>query len=399
MKKLLLLQNKGINKDVEKKLKEIVRFLVNIDNKDDIPPSLLSGITGISFFLFYYAKYSKDEYYEDKAMEFLSYSINNIDKCFNSSFCGGIGGICWCLQHLIDNKFIDAENKNIIKTFDTYLCSHILQNSSINYYDYLHGSIGTASYLLKRIENGKVKECEEKIIDILNNSKICIDNSCYWESRIGEKINISLSHGIASICIFLSKAYKLNIKKPLTKELLEKSISFILAQEINASHRLSMFPSFSLSKNSNGNSFQASRLGWCYGDLGIALAIWHYAQIANDEEMRQKTIEIFLHSASRRDLEKNAVIDGGICHGTAGIALIFRKMYYNTYREEFFDAANFWLYQTLKMSKYNDGIVGYKANQKTPSIDFLNGITGIGFVLLSFLTNEDTVWDECLLLS
>ena len=259
----------------------------------------------------------------------------------------------------------------------------------------MHGSIGSALYLLKRVEIPNVKKMEEDIINILNAYKIAVNDSYYWESKIGDKINISLSHGISSICIFLSKAYQLKINHSVAQDLLQKSISFILLQEVQTPNRISMFPSFSLYED----HYHISRLGWCYGDLGIALALWHYAGAMKDNIVKQKAIDILLFSASRMDLQSNAVIDGSICHGTAGIALVFRKMYYYTKRYEFGKAAFYWLAKTLEMAKYEDGIVGYKSNAKTNSIDFLNGIAGIGMVLLSFLTNDDSSWDECLLLN
>jgi lantibiotic modifying enzyme len=398
MKKPLLLQNNDLTDKIQKKLEEIVFCIKNIDNKDYISPGLFSGSAGIALFLFYYSKYAKDEFYESKAMSFLEHSIDSIGNSLNATFCSGISGIGWCIHHLISNGFIDEENIDIIHVFDKYLCEKALEYSSANYFDYLHGAIGIAVYLLKRTTNNNVLECEKEIITILNNSKKYIDNTCFWEYKIGNKNNISLSHGMASTCIFLSKAYdKLSIQKSITGELARKSIYFIINQEIISSNKISMFPTFSLMEN-NKNSL-GSRLGWCYGDLGIALALWHYSQILQDNKIEQKAIDIFLFSSLRRDLNKNAIIDAGICHGTSGIALIFRKMYYYTKKQEFLEAALFWLNQTLLMSKYEDGIAGYKANQKTSSFDFLEGIAGIGLVLLSFLTNEDTLWDECLLLS
>ncbi|WP_099463734.1 MULTISPECIES: lanthionine synthetase C family protein [Parabacteroides] len=396
MKKLWKLPNNDLKKRVEIKLRDIVEYLVNIENKDKYPPCLMSGNMGIAIFLFYYARYTQNEYYAEQAMFFLESSINTINGNFNPSFCNGISGICWGIQHLIANQFLENDSTDILKSFDTNLSTHVITYASLNYFDYLHGAIGIAIYLLKKINSNNIRACENKIIDILSSSKININNKgCYWESKIGEKINISLSHGLASICIFLAKAYQLNINSSKTKDLLNKSITFLLSQEIQIPNRISIFPSFSLYED----HYHSSRLGWCYGDLGIALALWHYANIFKDSNIKQKAIEIFLFSALRKNLHSTAVIDGSICHGSAGIALIFKKMYYYTQREEFREASTYWLSQTLKMSKYEDGIVGYKSNGEKNSIDFLNGITGIGMVLLSFLTNENSIWDECLLLS
>jgi lantibiotic modifying enzyme len=396
MKEPLRLPSNEFKEQVLIKLKDIVDYLVNIENKDKNPAALLSGNMGIGLFLFYYARFIQSEYYAEKAMEFLESAINTIDKNLNHAFCNGISGVCWGVDHLIANGFIDIDNFDILNYFDGYLCRQAFFDLHFNRNnDFLHGAIGTSLYLLKRAEIPNVKKMEENTINILNSYKIAINDSYYWESKIGDKINISLSHGMSSICIFLSKAYQLKINHSVTQDLLQKSISFILSQEVQTPNRISIFPSFSLYED----HYHISRLGWCYGDLGIALTLWHYASVMKDNIVKQKAIDILLFSALRKDLHKNAVIDGSICHGTAGIALIFKKMYYYTQKQEFLEAAIYWLSQTLKMSKYEDGIVGYKSNAKTNSIDFLNGIAGIGMVLLSFLINDDSNWDECLLLS
>lgn len=384
---------------VKIKLDEIGQYLLSLDGEQDLSPGLLSGTAGIALFLFYYARYLKNEYIADKAMEFLSYSINKSEKDFRHTFCSGVSGICWCINHLVMHKFIDKDNLEIIEVFDLHLGRNALKDSSIAYYDYLHGSCGTFIYLLKRIQNLNIKQYEREFINSLDCSKIAIENSCYWESKIGNVKNISISHGIASICVFLAKAYELNLNKVKAKELATQGIKFILNQEnLSTEGLISKYPSF-YHVDSGVPTNNNSRLGWCYGDLGIAFALWHYSQVFHDKTIEHKAIDIMLFSAQRRNLNTNAVIDASLCHGTAGIALIFRRMYLNTGMIEFKEAFDYWIEQTLLMSKYPEAPVGYKANMKTDSIGFLEGISGIGLVLLSFFEKEDTHWDECLLLS
>ncbi|MDR0604711.1 MAG: hypothetical protein LBG80_10450 [Bacteroidales bacterium] len=393
MKDLLILQNTEIIEKTDAKLDEIAHFLVSLKPKEDFPIGLFSGSAGIALFLFYYSRYKKNEYFADKAMGLLSYSISKKEENLYHPFCGGISGICWCIQHLICEGFIDDENIEIIKAFDRYLCDQVAYHSSVGNYDFLHGTIGTALYLLKRSKTPFVRQTTENMVNTLYHSKIEDNGNYYWKSKIGNDINICISHGISSICIYLCKVFEANISKSTTQDLAKKSASFLINQEINLDNRISMFPSF----NKLSDPLH-SRLGWCYGDLGIGISIWHYATIFNDELMKEKAMEIFMFSSKRKKLGENYVFDAGICHGTAGIAQIYKKVFLHTKQVEFKETAMFWLEQTLLMSKYSDGVVGYKANEKGNTLDLLNGIAGIGLVFLSFLTNEDTNWDECLLL-
>ena len=395
MKKLLILNDKLFIMRINNKLDEIVYYLINLKPKEKT--GLFTGSAGIALFLFYYSRYSRYKQngsIADNAMEFLSHSVSEIDNDLYHTFCDGISGICWSIQHLIANGFIDNDNAEILEPFDRYLCDQVAYHSSIGNFDFLHGATGTAFYLLKRINNPLVRQTTEDMVNRLFHYKNEENSKYFWKSKFGNDINICLSHGISSICIYLCKVFGVSINKTISYDLLRKSISFLLSQENNSKERKSMFPTF----NKDAISLN-SRLGWCYGDLGIGMALWHYANAFNDNLMKEKSLDIFEFSSKRKDLTESFVIDAGICHGSAGIASIFKKMYYYTGLEEFKNIALYWLEQTLLMSKHEDGIIGYKSDEKDKSTDLLSGIAGIGLVLLSFLTGEETNWDECLLLS
>jgi len=386
---------------LERKVQDIVTYLMDAKSEDE-GYSLFSGAAGVSLFLFYYSRYSNNDKYSERAMEILASAIDKIDSNLNYTYCEGISGLCWCIDHLVSNGFIDRENDEVLSHFDTFIGESSLTALSYQNNDFLHGAIGSAFYLLKRTDQPGVKRMLKQLVEILYEHKIPHNEQIYWKYKIGfvkDSCNISLAHGMASTCIFLTKAAKLDISRVYCDELLSKSIDFLLKQEIERPNRISIYPTYSNLLQENSNLDYKSRLGWCYGDLGIALSIWQYSNYIDNISLKNKAIEIFLFSCQRTELDMNSVIDAGLCHGTAGIALIFKRMYLNTNLSEFQEAANYWLDQTLLMDKYHDGIMGYKANCKESSIGFLDGVAGIGLVLLSFLSNDDPKWDECLLLS
>ena len=113
----------------------------------------------------------------------------------------------------------------------------------------------------------------------------------------------------------------------------------------------------------------------------------------------------FLHASKRRDLKENFVLDAGLCHGTAGIAHIFNRMFINTGVTDFKEASDYWFEETLKMATFEDGLAGYKVWRTkemggwTNEYGFLEGIAGIGLAMISTISNINPDWDECLLLS
>ncbi|GHU72997.1 hypothetical protein FACS189413_16860 [Bacteroidia bacterium] len=379
-------------------LKQIVSFFCYLEYKSIDAIGLLNGNAGISLFLFYYARYAENEEIENKAMDFLIDSVRQIDRYFYHSYFSGISGLCWTIDHLCNNGFIHLDNREIFKQFDNILCQSVLQDIRRDNFDFLHGGIGTLIYLLKRISNPIVKQNVEQVIMMLNEKKIQCGNLCFWNfyniSNNEYERNISISHGQSSILVFLCKCYLLGIEKNIVKSIAQMCVNYILDQEYLDARVGSFFPN----KINEHSSPHKSRMGWCYGDLGIAIALWHYSRVFKDEEIEAKVIEILLFAAKRRDLALNGVIDGSLCHGCAGLAIIFRRMFYHTNIKAFYEAATYWIEQTLLMSKFPDGLIGYKANGKDISYNLLTGVSGIGLSILTFLEKKDLYWDECLLL-
>ncbi|MCP4157109.1 MAG: hypothetical protein GY757_55875 [bacterium] len=148
-----------------------------------------------------------------------------------------------------------------------------------------------------------------------------------------------------------------------------------------------------------------SRLAWCYGDLGMGVALWQAGKIAGNKEWEEEAVEILLKTTERREPKQNAIVDAGLCHGAAGNAHIYNRMYINTGNEAFKEAALYWLDLTLKMAVYEDGFAGYKVWHTEEyggwqnENGFLEGIAGIGLAIFSFVSELEPKWDYSLYLS
>ena len=148
-------------------------------------------------------------------------------------------------------------------------------------------------------------------------------------------------------------------------------------------------------------------MGWCYGDLGIAAALYQAGNALQENMWIEKAIEVLLYAAiHRKNLVDNYVQDAGLCHGAAAIGHIFYRMWWNTKLPEFKDAATYWFQETLKMATFEDGFAGFKTlempNGKQEWLNkygLLDGIAGIGLALLTYYYEMEPEWDECLLLS
>jgi hypothetical protein len=108
-------------------------------------------------------------------------------------------------------------------------------------------------------------------------------------------------------------------------------------------------------------------------------------------------------TTTRRTGEESGVVDAGFCHGSAGIAHLYLKIYRLTQDQEMLKAGQYWLDYTINFERNNNGIMGYAAwdnvNMKPKKeLGLLSGHAGIGLVYLSYLSSDNTIWDSSLLL-
>lgn len=207
--------------------------------------------------------------------------------------------------------------------------------------------------------------------------------------------NISLSHGISGLILILCKCLSFKADERLPN-IITGASNYLLSQEIDHNIYGSFFPSKSIDSTTIS---QRSRLGWCYGDLGVGLALWQAGKLLSNAQYKKKGLEVLLYSSKRRTIEQTSITDAGICHGTSGLVMIFDYLYKNTGENNFLSARDYWIEETLKMCPFTDGLAGYKAYQYNgeflwnKTYDLLEGVAGIGLTLNS-IVNPDQKLDE-----
>lgn len=375
-----------------------------LDKKNILNYSLFGGDFGGIIYLYHYSKINKE--YETVADGFL-------DKIFSvlkyrpaiGSYCNGLAGLGIGLHYLDVNNFISGVD-GALDEFDIFIEYSFDEALKTSNYDFLHGLIGIGFYYLMRYNKRPEVALPklEKIADYLNETAVKDGNSVKWvynPDEINKKYNISLSHGMSSMVLFLSKVLKSNVPvglKHKAKELLIPTLNYILRQQIDGQKTGSWFPSFYFDSDTVPDR---SRLAWCYGDLGVATALWQAGKVLSRADLGKLAIEILEYTAvNRRDIQTNLVFDACICHGAAGIAQIFYTMYKETGNVKLKSAYEYWRNVVLNMAAV-DGIGQLTFYFYNPTEDnhrnrtsILEGVAGVGL----FLLNPDSMLNELLLL-
>lgn len=366
---------------------------------------LHGGLSGITLFFAEYSKFRDDSGYAEQYVDCLEKSLNIINSGgIPHTLCDGLAGYAWILDYLNKNQFIEIDEKDMLNGIDEYLVNILIDDIDKENIDFLHGSIGVLSYLLKRnfhiSHENKLKEYLTK----LEKQSIKFNTgSIAWKKNNSNNPNIveydfGLSHGIPAVVVLLCKIYNLT-NDTLSKELLEKSVKFLVENIQDKTKYKTCFASITNS-NSGGNN---SRLAWCYGDLGVSYALYITAMALNRNDLYEMSNEILLHSSQRNINTEILEFDSGFCHGTSGVAHIYNRFYHYTGNIEFLKRAKYWIEQTMLLGDNKNGMSAGFKKLKTDSLEdnynYIEGIAGIGLVLMSVVSDIEPVWDESMLIS
>jgi hypothetical protein len=161
-----------------------------------------------------------------------------------------------------------------------------------------------------------------------------------------------------------------------------------------------------------GQRSKPARLAWCYGDPGVAIGILRAARVTGNAAHLAAATAIARQSATVPFAE-TGVKDAGLCHGAAGLALIYQRLFWATGDPCFSRGAHRWLEQVLDMRQGHGGYGGYvlfgpdrsappwnpKTSPEKPQAvwqadpSFLTGSVGVALALLASISSVPPDWD------
>ncbi|MBO9732525.1 MAG: lanthionine synthetase C family protein [Chitinophaga sp.] len=378
----------------------------------DTNSSLLGGYTGVALFYAYYYQLTGDEAHMGKVYDIIEKCLLDMSEHpMNGSHCSGIAGISWCIQHLTQMGFIEADGEtDSFADIDAQIAEFMRTELSDGRNDFLHQGLGSALYLLERLPAATAQAELEKLVQQLEKSAMPVPGGIAWKDHFSSRsqdnpdkdiFNLGLAHGIPAIIDILARCYEKGIARETTLPLIEKSIQWLLGIRQTAPPGHSLFPT--LVDNANqvvGESH--SRLGWCYGDLGIAIMLLNTGKRLQRKDYQQEATTMLQHIAQYRNVKNGAVHDACLCHGSAGIAHLFQQAGLATGDSLLLDTSQQWLHTTLQMNTWADGPAGFKFYHHpnyVSSHNVLEGIAGIGLSLISFADPEiKPDWGTCMLM-
>lgn len=373
------------------------------------PLSVMAGACGSILHDFYMAKMQNSQVLYDRAFDLLEHTLDVIEQIGVDyvTYCDGVAGFGVLFQLLVKEGFIDVDANDILPALDQLIVGYTRAQLQAGNIDFLHGAIGNGFYLLNRLGTPETDECLAQVIDYLTTTAVRDAQGIRWYDQPSalnsfslNHIDLSLAHGLNSKLIFLAQCIKESVKISVCTTLLEGAVHY-LKQQANPTSITNIYPSI---LTASSHPYYSSRLAWCYGDLGVAVALLFAGKVLGNKTWIADAFSVGLRATVRITPKQTGLVDAGLCHGTSGVAHIFNRFYQESGQDEFRLARNYWLEQTLNLATFTDGLAGYKTYQQENWVldsSLLEGVTGISLALRSCLEEDATnlSWDTLFLLN
>lgn len=326
------------------------------------------------------------------------------------SLLDGVTGVGWAADYLSRGKPLDEADPN--EAIDEALEEALQTAPWPGSHDLASGLVGLGVYALARGRRGRSSRILRLVVARLEELARPDSGGLAWltgpesldELSRGERtsphFDVGLAHGTAGAVALLAFAREAQQDGGSGARLVEGGVAWLLSQRLGAGED-SRYPRYRLP----GAPPRPSRLAWCQGDLGVALALLHASRALGRADWREEAV-IALLAAVRRTPESSGAVDGGLCHGALGLALLFDRLARETNEPAARRAAAAWLRRGLAMRLDGAPRWAFRTQYGLASGErrmvlrpgLLNGVAGALLGLASIL-GAPSPWEELLLLS
>jgi lantibiotic modifying enzyme len=389
-------------------IEEIERGLLADPGND--AHSLSGGSAGLAvFFAYLDAAREGSGPAADRALEALGRSIDGLgETVLPPSLYSGFAGIGWAVEHLT-RRFFEAD-EDLCSAIDDGLRELLSIPGQRHNFELISGLAGYGVYLVERLPTPAATALLGRIVDLLEESAEESEDGLTWrtltewmpphqrETLPGGCYNLGVAHGVPGVLGFLAAARREGFPDSRLPRLAEELVRWLLGRKLGRDD--SVFPAVWVPDR----PADPTRTAWCYGDPGIAAVLLSAARSFGRADWEAEALDLARLSAHRSE-QAAQTVDAGLCHGTAGLAHLFNRLYQATGDPELGEAALAWTHRTLDMRRPGEGIAGYQSYLPTEKSDggwstqpgLLIGAAGIGLALLAAVSDVEPAWDRVLL--
>ena len=378
-------------------------------------PSLSKGQAGLALLYTWLAQTRRMPQADVLARQCLDQAIEAVStKAMNASLWGGFTGVAWAAD--LVGRLLDPDAEDRSETVDDALLRLLSRaNPWSAPYDLVVGLTGLGVYALQRGPRPLAIECLCRVVERLHECAQHDEHGLYWWTPPAEihqesreqypsgRVDLGVAHGVAGVIALLGGLCGAGAGQATARPLLEGAVRWLLAHsvptEADPTFPIWVAPGFQPSP---------ARCAWCYGDPGIAAALLMAARGAGDAGWEPAAVALACRAAAR-PASQTGVVNASFCHGAAGLAHLYNRMYQATGESKLRRAALYWLERTLdfyRLARDNGGpwVQGsWDPAQRElwtwTGVDVVDGAAGVALVLLAAATSVEPAWDRMFLVS
>jgi class I lanthipeptide synthase len=388
-------------------------------------PSLASGSAGLAVCAGQLARTRPGQATAETALTHLEDAVDLLaTEPLTSSLYSGFAGIAWAVE--VVDRLLGTEGEDRNGDIDEALASLLPRYPQDAPYDLINGLTGLGAYALARWPGPGATACLLGVVDQLARRAREDQDGIYWwtpsswRGLRGERywpagVDLGVAHGIAGVIPFLARVHRLGLARPVVRPLLDGAVGWLLAHLVDTACGPTV-PYFV----ADGVEPGPARSAWCYGDPGVAMALLLAARDVGDLAWATAATGLALRAAAR-PAGQAGVTDAGLCHGSAGLAHLFNRLYQLTAEPALADAARFWIERTLDLCSAaapdesasgaaapGTAAPGAAAPARVPLAaapppysgpGLLEGAAGVVLALEAAASPAEPVWDQMLLVS
>lgn len=343
---------------------------------------------------------------DDEAGSALSAAIAGLSDRHSPGLFGGAARIAFSVSHLSGGDDADTASEAIERSLIRFL------ERPSDAYDLISGLVGIAVPALQRISEGRPSAASEPlmraILEQLERLARPMPTGIAWhtsptllpkwqrELAPDGYFNLGLAHGIPGVVAILARYIAAGVEVERARTLLEGALAYL--RSVAGPRTGSRYPTWLASQRQEAEP----RVAWCYGDLGVAVAVMSAAIATGRDDWRDEALDL-AHGMAARSFEASQVVDAGLCHGAAGVAHLFNRLSQATGDAVLARAADTWITRTLAMRNAEpvagfprwipvDGQMGW-----SPAAGLLTGASGVALALHAAISAVEPAWDQLLL--
>jgi lantibiotic modifying enzyme len=208
-------------------------------------------------------------------------------------------------------------------------------------------------------------------------------------------VDLGVAHGVPGIIGVLSQFVEADMQRTRSLRLLQPAVAWLLGTIPDERPRFATrWPA--------AREF-SKRVGWCYGDLGVAGVLLNASRVMMAPELARVATALLQHASET--LADRYIPDACFCHGAAGIAHIYNLAFQRTGSPEMRTHARRWILDVLRRELSEQGIAGYSFLKIEPhgprwvaDATLASGAAGVALVLLAAVEDREPSWQSLFLL-